>query len=586
MATIANPTFQDRAVELLGRGFSLIPLQPSGKAPIHGIGAKSKTKDPAVIQSWAEQFPEANVGVVADNDICIVESDDLGALRTIVKNSTGKDLPQTLSACGSSENRPHFFFKHTEKSRNIGCLQVPGLFEARFVNQYVVAPGSIHPNGAVYRWLNDAPIVEIPDWLVSELARLALTQKTDRKNPVVQAGPDGRIPEGGRHYELFRQLGKQWTGEQTEEELLEWARDWNDQNCNPPMEEWRVCNDVRDIMKREPYQPGPKVLLLGSKASQIEPNGNIDPDSWRTLFHTYEEAVNAPPLKFAIRNFLQEEGITMLGGLAGHGKTLIMLNVVKALLEGDPLFGYEGFQVERPSKRVVYLVPESGLGPFVHRLKLFRLLEHVKSDRLLFRTLSASGDLSLSEPAVKRAVEGADVFLDTAIRFMDGDENSASDQKAFAKTLFELQRCGARTIVGAHHSPKAFGKAEGISLENTLRGSGDVGAMLCTAWAVKQTDEALNEIYVRNVKARDFIACGSFRLTGRPFIDQQGSFVMTTAPGEAEAPKVEKLNKKQGQQAEAKVMLAAGHEMPAIAKQIGVSERTLWRWKTSGVLTD
>ena len=36
---------------------------------------------------------------------------------------------------------------------------------------------------------------------------------------------------------------------------------------------------------------------------------------WRSLFHTHEEIVNAPQAKFAIEGFLQEEGITLIGGL-------------------------------------------------------------------------------------------------------------------------------------------------------------------------------------------------------------------------------------------------------------------------------
>ena len=31
---------------------------------------------------------------------------------------------------------------------------------------YVVAPPSIHPSGAVYRWLNDPPPAVAPDWLI------------------------------------------------------------------------------------------------------------------------------------------------------------------------------------------------------------------------------------------------------------------------------------------------------------------------------------------------------------------------------------------------------------------------------------
>jgi AAA domain len=93
--------------------------------------------------------------------------------------------------------------------------------------------------------------------------------------------------------------------------------------------------------------------------------------SWHRLFHGDEEVLNAPPITFAIDGFLQNDAITMIGGLPGHGKTWVMLSMVKALLEGAPLFGYDGFKVTEKASKVVYLCPESSLTPFAHRLKLF-----------------------------------------------------------------------------------------------------------------------------------------------------------------------------------------------------------------------
>ena len=60
--------------------------------------------------------------------------------------------------------------------------------------------------------------------------------------------------------------------------------------------------------------------------------------AWRSLFHTFEEFEHAPPLRFAIDGILQEDGINLVGGLAGHGKTLFMLAMVEALLNGFGLF--------------------------------------------------------------------------------------------------------------------------------------------------------------------------------------------------------------------------------------------------------
>jgi hypothetical protein len=310
--------------------------------------------------------------------------------------------------------------------------------------------------------------------------------------------------------------------------------------------------------------------------------GRTAMQDWRPLFHTRAEIENAPPLRFAIDGFLQEEGITLIGGLAGHGKTLCMLSMVRALLEHGALF--TKFQALRPAERVLYLIPEAGIGPFSARLRTFRLLDYV-GNRLFVQTLSAKNPLTLSDPRLLKAAEGADIFLDTAIRFMQGDENDASEQRAFAESLFNLQAAGARTITGAHHSPKAFSKDTVMTLENVLRGSGDIGAMLCTAWGLKQVDSSTNSIYVANVKPRDFQPCEPFIIQGRPSLDQTGYFEMTHPPGFAGSLSDHAANvgrpamaDKDQKAARAREMKTQGASYREIAKQLGVSVGTVSGW--------
>jgi hypothetical protein len=325
-------------------------------------------------------------------------------------------------------------------------------------------------------------------------------------------------------------------------------------------------------------------VLANFTPAAIPKNAEVDPDDWRALFHSYDELISAPPLKFAITNFLQEDGITFFGGLPGHGKTWVMLSVAKSLLTGNPLFGCDNFKVTRPASRLIYLIPEAGLGPFTHRLKLFGLLPFVKEGRLFVRTMSRER-LHLDDPRVLKASEGADIFLDTAIRFMTGEENSAEANRRFAELLFDLQGAGARTVIGAHHSPKAFENRENISLENVLRGSGDIGAMLCTAWGVKQTDSEHNRVFVKCVKARDFEPPQPFEISGRPFIDNEGDFVMTAQPGLARSPKkpTAKMLEKEKELAAAKTLRQMGYTHQEIADELELNIKKIERMKLGPV---
>jgi len=315
-----------------------------------------------------------------------------------------------------------------------------------------------------------------------------------------------------------------------------------------------------------------------------KPDPTANPEDWRGLFHSKKETLEAPPITFAINGFLQEGGVTMIGALPGHGKTLVALSMAKALLEGKPLFGH--FHTPRKSDRVLYLIPESSLSPFAARLKTFRLVDYV-ADRLFYRTLSSPEDVLITDPRILKAAEGADVFLDTAIRFMDdaGNESESASMRMFSKNLFALVKAGARTVTGLHHSPKDLSRAKYLTLENVLRGSGEIGAALVSCWGMFQVEKRSNRIFIECVKPRDFEPAGPFMVEGRPYLDSTGEFLLVAAPGickafsqvkkgggrPADPHKDEKL-------AKAIELRKTGRSLRETAKAIGVDHKTIKNW--------
>jgi len=318
--------------------------------------------------------------------------------------------------------------------------------------------------------------------------------------------------------------------------------------------------------------------LLAAESSQ----------DWRSIFHTLAEFEASSPFSFAISGFLPCDGITLIGGLAGHSKTLTMLAMNRSLLTGEPLFGWAPFSVPQIAKRTMYLVPECTIPTIWNRIKMFRLQEFIRDGRLLVRTLSHREQyVDLNDPRILRAAEGAHVFLDTATRFMSGGED-AENSRVFANTLFQLLAVGARTVVGAHHAPKSFEESKYMTLENILRGSGDLGAMLSAGWGLRQIDSERNAIFVGNIKARDFETCGSFVIEGRPHLDEQGTFAMIEPPGRARPlreyleetkqdkpgrPRVADDTKMQ----EAAKLRAEGKSLREIGRVLGVSKDTVDR---------
>ena len=563
-------TFEERALAAVQKyGVSIIPVEPRGKAPIYG--AKSRTNTVEGVKEFAKKVPtDANYGIVADENFSLLETDDVTKFTAALG---GGKIPHTL-CISASPNRGYWVFRQTDKTRAIRKnLEWDGVFEWRHVNEYCVGPGSIHPSGREYRVVIDAPPAPFPDWLVDKLQELyrqapvsskpGVTTEVDKDaystlraaylenlNPLDLLKPDVEISMG-RHGTLLSIAGLIHNGERDEEEAIEVLEQLWEKICTrPPRGRKEIEDIVHHAFSKDPCELGQGIVYSDGNTLRLFPNqaaydaevaqlllarhkagGDVPPpiNDWRSLFHTYEELRDAPPVKFAIDGFLQEEGITILGALPAQGKTLVALAMCRALLEGTPLFGH--FNVSRPAQRVVYLIPESGKSPFAHRLKTFHLMKHIENERMFCRTFSMPGSLSLKDPLLVEACKGADVILDTAIRFLPGDESSSSDQREFAQTLFDLLATGARTVTGLHHSAKSSETNQWMTLENVLRGSGELGAMLCSCWGLRMCDVGRTKLWIQNVKARDYQPCEPFVVEGRPHLALTGNFKLTHEPG-------------------------------------------------------
>ena len=126
------------------------------------------------------------------------------------------------------------------------------------------------------------------------------------------------------------------------------------------------------------------------------------------------------------------------------------------------------------------------------------------------------------------------VFLDTAIRFNTAsDENSAMQNKALVDAMIQLRQLGAVSVIALHHSSKAMRKEE-MTLENVLRGTGDMAASADCVYGLQRDDKLYDgglgpeEIDVRCVKPRDFNPPAPFRIAASRKSD---NFVTSYKPG-------------------------------------------------------
>ncbi len=285
----------------------------------------------------------------------------------------------------------------------------------------------------------------------------------------------------------------------------------------------RDTRDPRKVLAAE-------VVRIAAEAQKVL-NEKAHAVDWRTIYDTREEFDSTPNPTFSVANFLQDYSVNAICGLSGEGKTWLSLNLAAAMLRGPGKL-WETFNVTERAAKIVYLIPECSRVSFKPRLKAMQLYDEI-GVRLFVRTLSKGPVLELTNLDFLSTIQGAHVFCDTAIRFMQcTDENSANEAATgLSDDFFAMQRAEAKSITALFHSPKSFAKERIMTLENMIRGTGEFGAMLSTAWGLRQIDESTNTIHIENLKARDFQACGPLQLIGRPYIDQTGSFKMHLEPG-------------------------------------------------------
>ena len=503
--------FLDIALEHAARGWYVFPCK--GKKPLTLHGFKDASIDPRQIRAWWTKWPDANVAIACGASGIAVFDIDHGLVdfEGFSRLCRAMNLPKTYTVRTGRRDDYGVQVYFSGVVDDVGDFRVHGCNgQIKSSGGYVMAVGSVHPvSGELYQGLHGDPdkLAPLPDNVRAlQTYRLPVTN-----------GPMEKIPEGaGRHAALTSFAGTLRNRGFDYDAMLVTLVPANDSMCAVPV----PYEDLEHIAQSVSRYPVPEPTATATIGRKPEENKITD---WRELFHNRDAMLNAPPVTFLIKGFLQCEGVPAIAAPVRERKSLIALNVVHALLTGEKLLDY--FEVVKKPSRVLYLCPEVSLGPFTDRLRKIGLMDYV-GETLFCRTLSADGHLTLNAPELQPALPGSVVVLDTAIRFMEGDESSSQDARTFADSIFALLKGGAESVVMLHHSPKEGGDI--MTLENIMRGSGDLGAFLACCWGTRLQDPQHpyeSRSYLENLKMRDFesqpfeVTCGPdcrMRIAGDP----------------------------------------------------------------------
>lgn len=158
-----SPEVKDRldlAMEYLNMGFSIIPLRPKSKLPL--IPWETYKTRKATVEEVTRWFKGTNnnIAIITGtiSGVAVVDCDSLESLEYAQKNFPSPQRTRTTKG-------EHFWFKHPgSQVRN--CVNLHGIkLDIRGDGGYVVAPGSLHPDGMVYGksgvW---GPVEQLPEF--------------------------------------------------------------------------------------------------------------------------------------------------------------------------------------------------------------------------------------------------------------------------------------------------------------------------------------------------------------------------------------------------------------------------------------
>lgn len=278
------------------QGFKVIPVHTisRGNCTCGKMVCKSQAKHPMVKdwQDWAttdvdkiRQFwqsrPNANIGIVCENGLQVLDADLKGDGPNNLKYLEMLEAPiKTVTIqTGSGGLQKYFLDKSYESSNKIRFEE--GL-DWKAKGGYVVAPPSLHKSGKRYKILNHngehkLAFAEVPEWL-----KVMLERKEKNTKPNKRGGGGGKsktgivVSEGGRNSYLTEFAGNLRSRGLSAEDIRIKLHVENQVNCNPPLDPSEVELISRSIAKY-PDQPFKK------KWEPLDRKVNLEKESFKDI---------------------------------------------------------------------------------------------------------------------------------------------------------------------------------------------------------------------------------------------------------------------------------------------------------------
>ena len=324
------------------RGWQCFPANHLGKKPATRHGLHDATTDSQQLKQWFGNGQLYNIairtGAASGFDVLDVDGDDgVKALQALI--AVYGNLPKT-PCVRTGGGGLHYYFRHADGVSN-SASKIAEHLDVRGDGGYVIAPPSVHQNGATYEWIvlpEACELADWPKWLLDRIRNAAARPATTEQ----QSEPSAPIiPAGQRNQTLTSIAGamrkKGLDADSIEAALLNHNRKY----CRPPLPDNEISRIAKSVGR---YTPDEKPDV----AAKFKP-----------LPLTRLADVKPEPIKWLWPNRFPNKSINLIPGAGSAGKTTFAAYLMACLTTGRDWVDCPN---EIPAGSVLYIGEEDDLG--------------------------------------------------------------------------------------------------------------------------------------------------------------------------------------------------------------------------------
>ena len=458
-------TKAEAALTYASWGWHVIPVVPNGKVPATQHGVKDATIDPEQITRWWAQNPDFNIGIAAGERSGIIVfdidprngGDNSWSVWTDANGSVPDGAMQMTAGGGF-----HHIADYTPEIRS--CKLTEGVDLLADGRYFVAFPSTIE--GRRYEWeASSDPFDGVAPFRVPQgwmQAYTAMRKPAERQ----QVTTGGGLIQGSRNNGLTALGGAMRRYGMTEAEIMAALSIANETRCEIPLPSSELAQIVKSVSRYEPETDLAASTSIGSESADFILSA-AQAETQDYFFTRASSYLGQPaPLKWIIKGWVPDLGVTMIYGESGGGKTFLALDIACHIAAGLDWHGH------RTKKGIsVYMAGEGNYGIRQRVASWCKAHNIDRLDNLLISNKAIDMDSPTASAQIIKAVreltteDAVQITIDTVNNHMSGNENDAKDTRNMLNAVQIVGRALNSGMCLVHHTGNA------IEAKNRARGS-------------------------------------------------------------------------------------------------------------------